>query len=449
MITGTGGAGRNGSLLSVGQAAQSEQVTNKNQKKEKTVLTISHAGAWDRYLLTAVEQFNKAEHDLEVKINKIFEMTALSDAFDYETKLITEIMAGKGPDIIDVTYLPYLRFIERGILTAFDELINKDKTFVLDDYYQNILNAGRFQKNLYVMPINFTTPVFVADKALLTGEGFTLKQSYTWPDFINEIKKLKKDLNNDGVPDRYPFAKAQLGLAHRSINIMDFIDWKEKKARFNSAEFIELLTLNKEILKEQLEHPEVDEAKKEEAVKRGAVVFWDDFTVSDYLAFIHARNLLKTEDIWFLLHPSLDGKKNFFHYGKLFAVNDRTKHQEQAWQFIKFLISFEMQTNPNLYGFPVNKKAAEEHLVKLKNKTAKGELKIYIGSGQVKVVNPPTEEEIAAIDNLIFRLNRSYYYDRQLERIVRPEIKRFLAGERSAEKTARVIQSKVEIYLWE
>jgi multiple sugar transport system substrate-binding protein len=414
--------------------------------RNKTIITISHAVDWDQYLFTAIEIFNKNNPDIEVKVDQTFKSDdSFQKSADYETKLTTEILAGKAPDIIDVTYLPYLRFTSRGILANLIQLIDKDQTFNLNDYYQNILKSSTKYNSLYVIPVSFTLPVFAADKDLLTSEGIEFKPDHTWREFINNCLKLKKDLNGDGNPDRYPFAKINIPL--QIINMMDFIDWKAKKANFLSKDFEELLQLSREAIKKELENSNIDQSQKHEAIKNGTVVFWDNYVIQNYSDFDNARVGIQKDNICFITYPSLKGGGMVFDYNNLYAINAHSKHPDKAWRFIKFVISDQMQNNSNLYGFPINKKANKNMLDTYIAQCAKGNIKSLNSFGQEWIAKPPTKEDIKQIDELISKANQGNYYDLKLKKIIYSEIKKCLDGQLTVSETARIIQSKVEVYL--
>ena len=63
--------------------------------------------------------------------------------------------------------------------------------------------------------------------------------------------------------------------------------------------------------------------------------------------------------------------------------------------------------------------------------------------------SPMTDEEIAQFHELLQRIEHTTMCDETALDIVNAEIAPFLAGQRSAEETARIIQSRMSIYVSE
>ena len=63
--------------------------------------------------------------------------------------------------------------------------------------------------------------------------------------------------------------------------------------------------------------------------------------------------------------------------------------------------------------------------------------------------SPMTEEEIARFQELLRQVEHTELYDETAYAIIQEEVTVFLAGQRSAEETARIIQSRMSIYVSE
>ncbi|MNP06609.1 Bacterial extracellular solute-binding protein [compost metagenome] len=139
------------------------------------------------------------------------------------------------------------------------------------------------------------------------------------------------------------------------------------------------------------------------------------------------------------------------------AINSKSEHTEEAWEFVKFLLSDEMQSANELNGIAVNKngaKAQEENLKNLGQNQGNGgqgggkKLMLNI-NGKTADMEPATDADIALIEEV---LNRPKVYaetDPKIAAIVTEETAPFFQGQRSAEETAKIIQNKVGTYLLE
>ncbi len=52
------------------------------------------------------------------------------------------------------------------------------------------------------------------------------------------------------------------------------------------------------------------------------------------------------------------GSVSFSSYA-MFSINNKSKHKNEAWEFLKYLLSDEVQSRMELSGFPVNKAALD------------------------------------------------------------------------------------------
>jgi multiple sugar transport system substrate-binding protein len=125
-----------------------------------------------------------------------------------------------------------------------------------------------------------------------------------------------------------------------------------------------------------------------------------------------------------------------------FAINEKSKNKEEAWIFIKFMISKEMQVPQDLNGFVVNKKADAA-----RRETAGTLYNSGDWSSQGRRIIPLTKEMLNAADRLKSNTGRMMDYDDELSRIIFTEARSFFIGEKSAEACAKDIQKKVEVYL--
>ena len=67
----------------------------------------------------------------------------------------------------------------------------------------------------------------------------------------------------------------------------------------------------------------------------------------------------------------------------------------------------------------------------------------------VSLPSPMTEEEIQQFEKMISSIEHTTLYDETVLNIIRSEAAAFLAGQRSAEETARLVQSRVSLYVSE
>ena len=71
----------------------------------------------------------------------------------------------------------------------------------------------------------------------------------------------------------------------------------------------------------------------------------------------------------------------------------------------------------------------------------------YTNDGQEVKIEPLTQEQVDYFMNIINGVDGSYQYDEELVTVVSEEAAAYFAGQKSAEEVAKLIQSRVQIYI--
>jgi multiple sugar transport system substrate-binding protein len=135
------------------------------------------------------------------------------------------------------------------------------------------------------------------------------------------------------------------------------------------------------------------------------------------------------------------------------AINNKSPNKLEAWEFVKFLLSPEMQSAVELGGIAVNKQGAQAQLDELRKiGQSQGGLKRQVRlmvDGKPFSPKPATEAEIARIEKAIADIRGYSENDPKITAIVAAETAPFFQGSKSAEDVAKIIQNKVSTYLQE
>lgn len=366
---------------------------------------------------------------------------------DYQKIVSTELMAGKGADIMDIGGLQYHNLIDKNTLADISEIIEKDKTFDINKYNKKILNIFKYKDRLFYMPINFSFNKLAVSKNILDKEGITIDDSkWTWKDFMEIAQKIKKDKNGDGKPDQFALPKLK---SEDLFGMMlpgeydSFIDFSKKTCNFNSKEFIEMLKYSKEFVDKGLCSPKLESDELYKMLDPGTIGFMTSY-FGNYQSVIMEQSIFNGE-AEFLKFPSYSGKKPYkgVMAGATFAINNKSKVKAEAWEFIKLLISDDIQSRDDMYQFPININAMG---IKAKNELAQNYMyKAYKDRG--RKVRPLNEKDVEMVNKIIEELDESPYFEQQASNIVTEAVKEYFSGKKTAEETAQVIQNKISIYL--
>lgn len=162
-------------------------------------------------------------------------------------------------------------------------------------------------------------------------------------------------------------------------------------------------------------------------------------TVGSFRRFV----LDDTDQLKFYNKPLAEGQKpgGFFSAGTMLSINAKSAVKNEAWDFVKFLISDEVDPD----GFPLNKnvyKKQEQQILQQGTVNADEE-----GPEHGK----PYKVHAADLQRLDEYVNAAVHFvgfeDSKIEEIILEEAKAFFIGQKSAEAVAKLIQNRVTLVL--
>ncbi|KUO77163.1 MAG: hypothetical protein APF77_01730 [Clostridia bacterium BRH_c25] len=383
----------------------------------------------------AAIEYEKEHPDVDIDINDARELTAK----ECVQKLNTEMLAGKGPDLILGSFLTG-DYEEKGLLADLEEFISRDKSFNINDYAANMIAASRNGKKLYRMPVGYYLDCFLINSKILEQKGITLKKDISWEQMYDTVsetnsKSGEKCYMLPKMGNRFLFEK----IIYKDIDY--YVDEKNKRSRIDTEEFVNELELMKRIDKERLLHPDMDNK---------TIIHSQGEIVPEDILFIPI-NLLSYGQIYgaygmyyksFNIIPDLKGLYTGARtvYANRIAINNNSQYKEQAWDFIKLLLSEEVQLKLSEDYFVVNNKA---------NQGSKEEMFKYLDKYPMRKYYRPTAEEMDNLKSIMEGINKIEEYDYELNELIWSEMEIFIKNEKSAEDTAKAIQNKVQLYLQE
>lgn len=403
----------------------SEATPLQEQKKVVTFLT-SLAGEELQMINKAVQLFTAKHNGIEINVGS-YDRTSRNEIMT----LFTKIMSGNSPDIIDVTYLPYRKLCEKQILLDLDEMFDNDTDLDKSLYYTNIVDAARINGKIYSIPLVLRLNVTFADKQELENQAIKIDdEKWTSHDFLDICKTVSRDVDNDGVKDKYAFVK----IAPSSLFKFEFqnycekfIDFNKKVCSLNSPEFIDFLNKYKEIYPNII-HPDINVQKFFEVGSDGEIVFFP-VPISSYGIISNYQILLRTKDVDFFSYPDLDGSS--YNPDLAPAICRKTKYSNEAWEFIKILMSDDVLKDVLYGGITINKSVNEKFKAEVINRKD----------------DALDSEDIEKVDKYLAKCNKAVWFDEELTDILIAEINTFFSENKTAEDTAAAIQNKVNTYL--
>ena len=130
----------------------------------------------------------------------------VSDWDSYWTKLKTLLAANTPPDMFAIDAPLYLDYQSKGVLLNLQPYIDANPG-MLDGLYPQTLQAYQTPQGYFGLPRDFQTIVLFYNKAMFDAAGMAYPTAdWTWDDLRAAAKKLTLDTNGDGKTEQYGFS---------------------------------------------------------------------------------------------------------------------------------------------------------------------------------------------------------------------------------------------------
>lgn len=172
----------------------------KGGTSEKATITFSAWGAPEELTVwkQIVADFQTANPNITVNVE-------VSDWDSYWEKLKTQLSAGTPPDIFAMDAPLYLDYQSRGVLLNLQSYIDANPD-MLKDVYPQTLEAYKTAEGYFGLPRDFQTIVLFYNKDMFDAAGVAYPTAdWTWDDLRTAAKQLTLDTNGDGTIDQYGY----------------------------------------------------------------------------------------------------------------------------------------------------------------------------------------------------------------------------------------------------
>lgn len=400
-------------------------------------------------LQDTLDEFQKKYPNIKIK-KVLFDGNNIEK---YEKTLLSDTLAGKGPDVLYLTSNDAKKLQKSGMLEDLKTLIDKDKSFNKQDYNNKIINAGMYTGKLTLMPLDYYVNQYVTTKERLNSNGINLKPDFSEKDFIKSVESG----NLNGSRKLFAAVGADIG---DNMGLSDFlagsgyqfIDYENKKVYFDKPEFKELIEDYKKIYKASSKKDEEESTSGEEglqALKSGAALFSNDRIESfkDFLSSESLINGITKETSCINNMPMLNGgNKVVGIVADSMAINKNSKNKGAAYNFIKCALSTEVQAKASgqTACIPVNNKVVKE----LEDEYKSGIGKSYEYDKNDIVVQKPLSSDFQNYVNKITNnVEKGAIIDDSVNNLMMECLTPYFEDKISYESALNTLQSKVKIYI--
>ena len=393
---------------------------------------------------TAINEYNRSNGECRIAVTSYDKYNTDEDYEAGLEKFKTDMTSGIVADIICPDGLEFQSFANKGIfLDLTDKMAGME-----DTYFTSVFDALKYRDKLYRI-----TPSFSLQTLAAKTEHVGDRQGLDSKAFLELIDEMPSDMDPFGLSMTKEYALDRLV----DSNLDAFIDRNTATCNFNTPEFIAFL----EICNRFSDTDNMDNWTDEQ---------WDDYNEEESYQYIKDKSLFypcylydaadtwsnqylyfEDEDVTYVGYPVADGKGNGgkFCCDYTVAISANTPYADECWGIIESLLSESSQDEVD-YSFPVRRSSFDKVCERSKQRADEYVSGVVYMRGDKEVKIPPVPDGfIDEMRSYIDGITSISEYDQQVSDIVSEEAGAYFAGDKTAEKAAENIQSRVSLYISE
>ncbi len=401
--------------------------------KEEIVLSCPGGTDGMTYIQRKASTFSYDTEGLPIKLE-----TAESEAYqeDYRNRIMAELAAGKGPDMLLLSRDDIALLADKGYLCDLSDLIPED---VKAQMIPSVLELGTVNGRLAAI-----TPQ-VEFNTMITGNQTWEKDHWN----ISEFKELLESRDDWEMMFSFfnsntDFYSLYYWMFGNGIINSPLLDLEQGISHLDSEDYVEILELCKKYSEKNvsLDGDEIDALLKEGKIAAKRVVIYDLVNFSTMMSRYG-------EDCHLVGTPSESGSGSYveaysFQY---LAVNENSPHKEEIKNFLAYLLSYENQYTVEgcSVRLDVLRDSVTEHYNRyMIRRSADPDDNQFILLEDLKPDGTPWLEEFL---DFVKSSEPAPDMPDELSAIIGSELQSFYEGGRSARETADNIHNRVQLYL--
>lgn len=456
-------------ILDEDKIKQFKIIDREELMSNKEVISVA-INTLDTSFPSVLKQIKSPEFDLKI----VYYDKLTADEFS--TKMSADLLTGNAPDLIVTQGSDFIQdFVDSNAFYDLNLLIKDDSTFDIDLYEESLINASMDGEEFYTFPMSYFPDYVCINKQLMEQLDISLDALSTWEGIYNTYININEDLDNPSYyigtnSDRYEDHLSYLYTSMFSGDILNFIDFDEKTAQFDSEEFIEISSKMKVVYIAQGKSPismsnifsEFDSHNNNVDLEKHLLY---TFNIQNGYQY---REVYDHGDIKLPMVKgySSNQRYNENYFGSYISINKDAENINVAWQVLKMIISYESEWNyskPGRFGgvmgygnFGISTKANEEKVANYLEYLSSDDYREYLQLAKENKllrgndINTDilSEEKIEILENIL-RAESKIYFKSSFDKVVIDELRRYFDEEILAEELAESLQNKAELYLGE
>ncbi len=376
----------------------------------------------------AIDDFNKRSSKYKIVKKTYYDDTKewsqeLQD--DALTLMYADLTGNNPPDIVNLEVLSMMNLMNQGVMENLSPYLESSNVLSREEFVPSVLNAYTINDKLVTIPRVFYINTIMA-KTSLVGD----KPGWTLDDMIQ-------------LAENYPDADLFVYMTKKDAlqtcmqyNSNAFVDYKNATCNFDTTEFIKVL----EFANGFEENPDNNgNINVPEEIQQNKILLQSIRLVG--LREYQMSQSMFGEPATCIGYPTSDGSQGVFMIGKeMLGITAHSMHKDGAWAFLEsFWGNSSADMSSGLF-FSSRKDELEDQF----------KVAMTPEDGDEESENATTtREQVDEIRNLIEVAKLPNDNDTEVLKIIIEEAEAYFKGQKSAEDVAKIIQSRVSLYVSE
>ena len=360
-------------------------------------------------------------------------------------KVYLDMLSGDGPDIL-LNFSTYSQFYTEDVLLDLNKMIDGENGFNRDEYFDNVLRAFEYNGKLFSIPVSVMVTGYLANADVVGN-----RENWTYDEFLQVTSKIPDKMSVFLDTGCETVLKELL-----SVSGSAFIDYEKKETYFDGEDFKKILEIAKKYGDPNI-HPnapgrEMEYHDPEEMFENDLLMMTNAwlFGIDEYARLMNMRG----GKVKLIGAPSVNGG-GLTGYSRMdLAISATSSHQQEAWDFIRFLFTEEQQLNfsKDSSGMPLSRLAFSKKMdqeyenfqnykKELEGETSSAASPAYCYGEIDYDVTPEMKEEMVTI---MEKISNVYSFDSRVEAIINEEVAAYFQNQRSAEDVCKNIQNRAK-----
>lgn len=406
--------------------------------------TITIGGQYLNYnIRNLVSKFNRTNENYRISFIDYSQYNSDDNPSAAQERLDMDMANGNGPDILLNNSLGnYTTYVAKGFLADLYTLMGDTK----DQLVLGYRNATEINGGLYMLCSSFAV------------SGLWTNADYVGDDgemSLDELLAACDALGEDGMISAYTTRDSVLSMI-LATSYNDLINMETGECNFDSPDFVKLLEyVNRFPAEIDYDNYNFDYSSVGDLIRAKQLIFSDCYIYGFSDINYSLVDMGGMDGLAMVGEPGLGGGKFIVQANNGLAINARSKYQDVCWEFVSMMLSDEYQERYS-YQLSVLQSRLDEqaqdatkppYYLDENGEKVEYEQTYYTNDGQEVKIEPLTQEQVDYFMNIINGVDGSYQYDEELVTVVSEEAAAYFAGQKSAEEVAKLIQSRVQIYI--